>query len=411
MLSIIRYLLIFVKCIMPIINKNKIPCYVKNNNTHEYSIIYKDLEQDFRQYQVIETQSKIGMQYNLFMIHLDHTDVLELFDFYDVLPKDFPNNTVIMLAIAYDAYYPIINKIYQNLIVTGKFKPNQIYLPAGSAQMIEYCKNTAEHTFNSECIHIDYFQYFEQSTQRFYEKYYNLTNSKNKPKVPKITYDKFQTKFDKKFICLNRAWRNHRQMMLCMLKSGNLLKDGYISYSYQNKNDWDNSFNNSILYFDYRVRGIANHGYDVYKELPLFVDTKNLENFSLSWWTPTIQKYYNNCYFSLTMETNYHFTHPNQLTEKTFKTILYKKPAIIASAPYHLKVLRNAGYKTFDGIINESYDKLENDSDRLLAIYNEVKRLCKLDSSKLSQFVYDCSEIVEFNFQLLMDKETFVYDF
>lgn len=48
------------------------------------------------------------------------------------------------------------------------------------------------------------------------------------------------------------------------------------------------------------------------------------------------------------------------LTEKTYKPILMCKPFIIYGASGNLDILRKEGFKTFDPIIDESYDRVED---------------------------------------------------
>ena len=44
-----------------------------------------------------------------------------------------------------------------------------------------------------------------------------------------------------------------------------------------------------------------------------------------------------------------------------------------------LKYLHNIGYKTFDPVINESYDNIENPNKRLMYIFKEINRLINND--------------------------------
>jgi hypothetical protein len=51
----------------------------------------------------------------------------------------------------------------------------------------------------------------------------------------------------------------------------------------------------------------------------------------------------------------------HHLTEKTFKPIAMGMPFIIAGTKGSLKYLRSYGFKTFEGIWDESYDDAEDD--------------------------------------------------
>jgi uncharacterized protein YaaR (DUF327 family) len=57
-----------------------------------------------------------------------------------------------------------------------------------------------------------------------------------------------------------------------------------------------------------------------------------------------------------------------QLTEKILRPIACGHPFILASTPGSLQYLRNYGFQTFDGIIDESYDLVQDPVERLKAI-------------------------------------------
>ena len=59
--------------------------------------------------------------------------------------------------------------------------------------------------------------------------------------------------------------------------------------------------------------------------------------------------------------------------------------------------LRERGYLTFDGIIDESYDSIEDDTLRLLAISKELDRISKLNEEELDNFRTKVKPIVEYN--------------
>jgi hypothetical protein len=69
------------------------------------------------------------------------------------------------------------------------------------------------------------------------------------------------------------------------------------------------------------------------------------------------------------------------LTEKTLRPIACGKPFILAATAGSLQYLRNYGFETFDGLIDESYDAILDSGERLNAIVKEMKRIAELDSS------------------------------
>jgi hypothetical protein len=86
------------------------------------------------------------------------------------------------------------------------------------------------------------------------------------------------------------------------------------------------------------------------------------------------------------------------LTEKTYKPILLKKPFLVYGIPNILGMLRENGFRTFHGIIDESYDTIQDENERRLAIIKEIDRLNKLDSNSFSSVLKQCESICEHNF-------------
>jgi hypothetical protein len=66
------------------------------------------------------------------------------------------------------------------------------------------------------------------------------------------------------------------------------------------------------------------------------------------------------------------------LTEKTLRPIACGKPFILAATAGSLQYLRNYGFETFTGLIDDSYDTIANSQDRLDAIVQEMKRIASL---------------------------------
>lgn len=98
-------------------------------------------------------------------------------------------------------------------------------------------------------------------------------------------------------------------------------------------------------------------------------------------------------YFTLEAEMSTTHFFP---TEKTYKPILAGHPFIILSHAGYLARLRDQGFRTFDGVIDESYD-LEPDLDlRIQMIAREVHRLCDED---LETFLLNVRDICIHNQQ------------
>ncbi len=87
------------------------------------------------------------------------------------------------------------------------------------------------------------------------------------------------------------------------------------------------------------------------------------------------------------------------LTEKIFKPIVSKQPFMLLAAPGNLKYLRSYGFKTFDGIIDESYDTILDNDARINAVAKELQWYCNLPQEEKSRVIEALTPIVEYNFQ------------
>lgn len=85
--------------------------------------------------------------------------------------------------------------------------------------------------------------------------------------------------------------------------------------------------------------------------------------------------HYTDSYFNIVLET--HFDADGSggafLTEKTFKPIKHGQPFIIVGAPGSLQALRNLGYRTFDSVLDNTYDTIADNTQRWLAVRSLIE--------------------------------------
>ncbi len=89
------------------------------------------------------------------------------------------------------------------------------------------------------------------------------------------------------------------------------------------------------------------------------------------------------------------------LSEKTFKPIWYMQPFVIFGTPGTLLALRNIGYQTFDQWIDESYDQIENVTDRFYAAINSIHKFCQRPVTELDVDMAEMLPILQHNAELL----------
>lgn len=93
------------------------------------------------------------------------------------------------------------------------------------------------------------------------------------------------------------------------------------------------------------------------------------------------------------------------ITEKTYKNIICKKPFIVFSTSGWIKDFQKLGYRSFSPFIDERYDKITDDYQRLLAIAAEVKRLNSLSKEDFLKLVNYCQEVVDYNYNLFLERK------
>ena len=159
--------------------------------------------------------------------------------------------------------------------------------------------------------------------------------------------------------------RAYRKTFVDQLRSDDLLKHGAVSY------------------------GVTD---DPVTEERLVIDQKQLPG-SASADIPDVDAFWH-------IVTETVFYHDKlHLTEKIFKPIVSKQPFMLLAAPGNLEYLRSYGFKTFEGIIDESYDSIKDNDARINAVVSQLKWYCDLSDDEKTEIQRKCEPIVEHNFQ------------
>jgi hypothetical protein len=87
------------------------------------------------------------------------------------------------------------------------------------------------------------------------------------------------------------------------------------------------------------------------------------------------------------------------ITEKTFKAIALEMPFVLVAPAHSLEYMRSYGFKTFDGIFDESYDLETHDSKRIEKVTKLLKDLDLLSVAERQAIHRACLPIVQHNFE------------
>lgn len=195
----------------------------------------------------------------------------------------------------------------------------------------------------------------------------------------------------KLYNCLNKRDRNHRAWFYTKLFQSNLLDDGLINMG----NFSSGHFMDGLSIEPEIIRKVN-------ETLPRWIDEPNNihdDNFYIR------RIPYELCLDSfLTVVSEASFADENNtlfLSEKTFKAIVCRHPFIILGDRGSLAKLRELGYKTFDGFIDESYDELPSHK-RMDAIINALQKLKK--EKNLIKWYKRLQPILDHNYNRLKNR-------
>jgi len=109
--------------------------------------------------------------------------------------------------------------------------------------------------------------------------------------------------------------------------------------------------------------------------------------------------HYTQSYCNIVLETHFDADQSGGafLTEKTFKPIKHGQPFVIVGTPGSLAALRSLGYRTFDHVIDNSYDLETNNTQRWIKIKSAV---AKIKSQNMHDWFDRCRNDIEHNQQL-----------
>jgi hypothetical protein len=111
------------------------------------------------------------------------------------------------------------------------------------------------------------------------------------------------------------------------------------------------------------------------------------------------EQLYQDTYFSVVTETVFDYPHSFR-TEKIWKPIAIGHPFIAVANAGFYRDLRNLGFQTFSKWIDETFDTIDNNQERLARIAEVIRDLCQQD---LAAFIKECYNVCKYNQQHLAE--------
>lgn len=114
---------------------------------------------------------------------------------------------------------------------------------------------------------------------------------------------------------------------------------------------------------------------------------------------------YNQTAYSIVAETNFDNNY-SFYTEKIVKPILGRRLFLVVSGQHYLRNLRSLGFKTFDGIVDETYDTIEDFNQRAKLICEQIDYLMRQDQQTVLEKI---KPITDYNYKLMMETDWLSY--
>jgi len=214
----------------------------------------------------------------------------------------------------------------------------------------------------------------------FYDSYYdNFYNTDTEPK-----------QILKHYACLMGNDKISRRYIFYMLKKGNLLPFGYVSHHrYQRPNSIDD--NMFLTTLKSKIKDFD----DFLRESE---ETVSLQD-PAGWrhWVDKPDIYNEQSCISLTCESVLGVGGVS-VTEKTLRSIIFKKPFLLVAEPYVLKYLKHLGFKTFSDVFDESYDNILCPVIRCQKVYQQLESFCKLSLNEAIDLTEKLRYITDYNY-------------
>ena len=199
------------------------------------------------------------------------------------------------------------------------------------------------------------------------------------------------------FLIYNRAWsgtREYRLKFAELLLENNLENFANIKFS---------QFDNGI---HYTAHNFANPDLAITRQdIEKYID-HNLADSGAS--ADYVADDYSSSAIEVVLETLFDDSR-HHLTEKILRPIACGCPFILVGTPGCLQYLRDYGFKTFNGLINEDYDSIADPALRLTEIVKEMKRISNLDAVAKKNLWIELYKIANYNQQRFFSPEFHVF--
>ena len=193
--------------------------------------------------------------------------------------------------------------------------------------------------------------------------------------IPQIGCEPHPFPRNKEFTLLSRVHKWWRSTIVSYLYASQLLNNSY--WSYGNVDIGDQYQDNPIQL--HKFPGTESHMQDFLSAGPYRCDQLTETEHNSHWMF--VPEHYADSYCHLVLETFFDADGSNRcfISEKVFKPIRHGQPFVVFGSPYTLQTLRRLGYRTYDYAIDNSYDEIEDNTERFKCAVASVKKIAVQD--------------------------------
>jgi len=202
---------------------------------------------------------------------------------------------------------------------------------------------------------------------------------------------------EREFTALNRLHKTWRATAMADLLQHHVLDNSYWSYCETGTLvDEDNPIEIDIL-------GKLRAATELFlKSAPYYSD--DLDQASRNNPANLVAEYFNNSYCHIVFETHFDADQSGGtfLTEKTFKPIKHGQMFFVAGPAGSLALLRDQGYRVFDNVLDNTYDRIENNTERWMRLCAAIKESQHRLADRFTTAIAD----IEHNQRLFLELKT-----
>lgn len=247
---------------------------------------------------------------------------------------------------------------------------------------------------NTACVDLDNFVYFADH-ELFYWRNSVKWNDLSRPGCSYHTRRR-----SRRFTALNRFHKWWRATIMADLTLCRPLLDRHSYWSYNNV-DMGDCYQDNPMQLDC-FPGLSQHLDQFLKHAPYTCDELTTEEHNQHW--NLVPEHYDNSYCNLVFETFFDADGSGGafISEKCFKPIRHAQPFLIFGTPHTLRTLRKLGYRTFDHLLDNSYDELLDNTQRYVKLRSSLDQLNQQD---LHQWYIRCREDIVHNQELFLSSK------